>query len=65
MNTEMKDAHLAGIIKVERKRRNLTREHLAQVAELDVRTIQGTRQIRLKASGWMSNSPNPPQLSRS
>jgi transcriptional regulator with XRE-family HTH domain len=40
MNTEMKDEHLAAIIKCERKRRNLTQEHLAQLAEVDVRTIQ-------------------------
>jgi DNA-binding XRE family transcriptional regulator len=40
MNTEMKDPHLAHIIKLERKRRNLTQEHLAQLAELYVRTIQ-------------------------
>jgi len=40
MNTEMKDSHLAAVIKCERKRRNLTQEHLAQLAEVDVRTIQ-------------------------
>jgi transcriptional regulator with XRE-family HTH domain len=40
MNTEMKDAHLAAIIKCERKRRNLTQEYLAQLAEVDVRIIQ-------------------------
>ena len=40
MNTEMKNPHLAAIIKEERKRRNLTQEHLAQLAEVDVRTIQ-------------------------
>jgi len=40
MNTGIKNPHLATIIKAERKRRNLTQEHLAQVAEVDVRTIQ-------------------------
>ena len=40
MNTGMKNPHLATIIKTERKRRNLTQEHLAQLAEVDVRTVQ-------------------------
>lgn len=40
MNTDVKNPHLGAIIREERKRLNLTQEHLAQLAEVDVRTIQ-------------------------
>jgi transcriptional regulator with XRE-family HTH domain len=40
MNTDVKNPHLGAIIREERKRRNYTQEHLAQIAGIDVRTIQ-------------------------
>ncbi len=40
MKIEMKNQHLAQIIREEREKRNLTQEHLAQLAELSARTVQ-------------------------
>jgi transcriptional regulator with XRE-family HTH domain len=40
MNIDVKNPHLGAIIREERKRRNLTQELLAQMAEVDVRTVQ-------------------------
>jgi DNA-binding XRE family transcriptional regulator len=40
MNFEMKNRHLALVIHEEREKRNLTQEHLAQLAEVSARTIQ-------------------------
>lgn len=40
MRIEMKNQHLAQIIREEREKRNLTQEHLAQLAELSARTVQ-------------------------
>ncbi len=46
IKVEMKNQHLALIVREERERRNLTQEHLAQLAELSPRTIQ-----RLESEG--------------
>lgn len=46
MNVEMKNQHMALIVREERERRNLTQEHLAKLAELSPRTIQ-----RLESDG--------------
>jgi len=40
MNTGMKNSNLATVIKARRTRQNLTQEHLASLAGVDVRTIQ-------------------------
>ena len=49
MTFDMKNRHLALIIHEEREKRNLTQEHLAQLAEVSPRTIQ-----RLESSGTYS-----------
>lgn len=49
MNDEMQNPNLAAIIKEFREKRALTQEHLAQLAEVNIRTIQ-----RLEASGSCS-----------
>ncbi len=46
VNVEMKNQHLALVVREEREKRNLTQEHLAQLAELSPRTIQ-----RLESEG--------------
>ena len=46
VNVEMKHQHLAVVVREEREKRNLTQEHLAQLAELSPRTIQ-----RLESDG--------------
>jgi transcriptional regulator with XRE-family HTH domain len=49
MNIEMKNIHLAPLIREEREKRNLTQEHLAELAEVSARTVQ-----RLEAHGAYS-----------
>jgi len=49
MTFEMKNRHLALIVHEEREKRNLTQEHLAQLAEVSPRTIQ-----RLESDGTHS-----------
>jgi transcriptional regulator with XRE-family HTH domain len=49
MNQEMKNPHLAAIIKEFREKRALTQEHLAQLSEVNIRTLQ-----RLESTGACS-----------
>ena len=49
MHQEMKNLHLAAIIKEFREKRALTQEHLAQLSEVNIRTIQ-----RIESTGACS-----------